>query len=225
MRPPSSRPRKVPEKYSASFSKKLKEGKKQPMEKQGNSDNKHECKMFAYVPLERGLQLCDVVNICRDPKVKEDSEYSTSLKGLHPIKRNGPVGFAIPAPPYSENRGGHGKIYRMVLQNIKSKQPHIDDDWHRWEDGVDPIMQRWIIRRYNHPATTRLMYTGHIYQDYIRCEFTGDMPLRSRDALRKLMQKAGFRKPVTVKEEEETNEKKSKKKKRKKDKKGKGRRH
>jgi hypothetical protein len=85
-----------------------------------------------YVPIDRGLSMKDLVDVCMDDEWLSDGPASS----LHPIKRCQP-GLAVTKPEESQDVW---KFRLSGLENMSSRWPWIKEDWRNQNfDGIQFI--------------------------------------------------------------------------------------
>jgi hypothetical protein len=144
-------------------------------------------KISMYVPIDTGLLFGDIIRICKDPLNFD------IISGLHPLKRAGPVAFAIPMMEEDD----HGNdVYRMKICFPKTRQPWISDEWKNWDENqFINSSQKWVVPIGKSHSQTRFMYRGMLYKGRIKCVMQHTMPNDMADAMVHAFTRAGFGKP------------------------------
>jgi hypothetical protein len=145
-------------------------------------------KVAIYLPIDKGLLLSDIINICKDPL------NSKVLNGLHPLKRAGGVGFGIPMM----TGGDSEDVFRMQICDPQTRQPWIGHDWGGWNAGNNAIYSEPVVRVYRTSGLTKARYRGMIYRGAIKCQMRYDMPKDIVEAMVEAFARAGFGKPLRI---------------------------
>jgi hypothetical protein len=145
-------------------------------------------KVAIYLPVNKGLLLSDIINICKDPL------NSKVLTGLHPLKRAGGAGFGI----LMMNSEDSEDVFRMKICHPQTRQPWIGADWGDWNAGNNAIYSEPIVRVHTRPGLTKMKYRGMIYRGAIKCEMCYDMPKDIVEAMVEAFARAGFGKPLRI---------------------------
>lgn len=137
-----------------------------------------------YIPLDKGLQFGDIINICRDPK------NPCILLGICPLKISGPLTFELRTKD---------DVYVMQI-NVPAQVTvlaGLSDDWNSWETNQSRATTRMhVVPMGKNHEHTRRMYRGYICRGHIKCTTKHNMPLEMANAMAGAFRRAGLGKPT-----------------------------